>query len=109
MANKRRISYGLKMIGLNGPMREPTPSQLPMDEGRKKVITLVAGMFLCRQLLVLLGRTSPARETAFHDGIRLAGSWFAEWTSAGRLAGPSEPPGRNLAWALGAFDDSRRK
>ena len=43
-----------------------------MDEGRKKVIALVAGMLLCRRLPVLLGKSSPARETAFRESIDLA-------------------------------------
>lgn len=43
-----------------------------MDEGRKKVIALVAGMLLCRRLPILLGKSSPARETAFRESIDLA-------------------------------------
>lgn len=45
---------------------------LPMDEGRKKIITIVAGMLLCRRLPVLLAKNSPAREMAFRESIDLA-------------------------------------
>ena len=41
----------------------------PMDEGRKKLIYLVAGMFLVRQPAGLDRRPSPARENAFRDAI----------------------------------------
>jgi hypothetical protein len=40
-----------------------------MDEGRKKLIYLVAGMFLVRRLAGLDPRPSPARENAFRDAI----------------------------------------
>jgi hypothetical protein len=40
-----------------------------MDEGRKKLIFLVAGMFLVRRLATLDNRPSPARENAFRDSI----------------------------------------
>jgi hypothetical protein len=40
-----------------------------MDEGKKKLIYLVAGMFLVRQLAGLDRRPSPARENAFRDAI----------------------------------------
>jgi hypothetical protein len=40
-----------------------------MDEGRKKLIYLVAGMFLVRRLAGLDRRPSPARENAFRDAI----------------------------------------
>jgi hypothetical protein len=40
-----------------------------MDEGRKKLIYLVAGMFLVRRLAGLDRRPSPARENAFQDAI----------------------------------------
>jgi hypothetical protein len=40
-----------------------------MDEGRKKLIYLVAGMFLVRRLAGLDRRPSPARENAFRDSI----------------------------------------
>jgi hypothetical protein len=40
-----------------------------MDEGRKKLIYLVAGMFLVRRLAGLEHRPSPARESAFRDAI----------------------------------------
>jgi hypothetical protein len=40
-----------------------------MDEGRKKLIYLVAGMFLVRRLAGLEQRPSPARESAFRDAI----------------------------------------
>jgi hypothetical protein len=40
-----------------------------MDEGRKKLIYLVAGMFLVRRLAGLDRRPSPARENALHDAI----------------------------------------
>lgn len=43
-----------------------------MDEGRKKIITIVAGMLLCRRLPVLLEKSSPAREKAFLESIDLA-------------------------------------
>ena len=43
-----------------------------MDEGRKKIVAIVAGMLLCRRLPVLLGKSSPARETAFLESIDLA-------------------------------------
>ena len=41
----------------------------PMDEGRKKLIYLVAGMFLVRRLAGLDRRPSPARENAFREAI----------------------------------------
>jgi hypothetical protein len=40
-----------------------------MDEGRKKLIYLVAGMFLVRRLAGLDRKPSPAREGAFRDAI----------------------------------------
>jgi hypothetical protein len=40
---------------------------LAMDESRKKLIYLVAGMFLVRRLAGLDRRPSPARENAFRD------------------------------------------
>jgi hypothetical protein len=40
-----------------------------MDEDRKKLIYLVAGMFLVRRLAGLDRRPSPARENAFSDAI----------------------------------------
>jgi hypothetical protein len=40
-----------------------------MDEGQKKLIYLVAGMFLVRRLAGLDRRPSPARENAFKDSI----------------------------------------
>jgi hypothetical protein len=40
-----------------------------MDEGRKKLIYLVAGMFLVRRLAGLDRQPSPARENAFRDAI----------------------------------------
>jgi hypothetical protein len=40
-----------------------------MVEGRKKLIYLVAGMFLVRRLAGLDRRPSPARENAFTDSI----------------------------------------
>jgi hypothetical protein len=40
-----------------------------MDESRKKLIYLVAGMFLVRRLAGLDRRPSPAREYAFRDAI----------------------------------------
>src|SRR5271155_5147909 len=40
-----------------------------MDEGRKKLIYLVAGMFLVRRLAGLDRRPSPAQENAFRDSI----------------------------------------
>ena len=40
-----------------------------MDEGRKKLIYLVAGMFLVRRLAGLDRPPSPARENAFRDAI----------------------------------------
>jgi hypothetical protein len=40
-----------------------------MDEGRKKLIYLVAGMSLVRRLAGLDRRPSPARENALHDAI----------------------------------------
>jgi hypothetical protein len=40
-----------------------------MDEGRKKLIYLVAGMFLVRRQAGLDHRPSPARESAFRDAI----------------------------------------
>jgi hypothetical protein len=40
-----------------------------MDEGRKKLIYFVAGMFLVRRLAGLDRRPSPARENAFQDAI----------------------------------------
>jgi hypothetical protein len=43
-----------------------------MDEGRKKLIYLVAGMFLVRRLAGLDRRPSPARENAFRDAIDTA-------------------------------------
>jgi hypothetical protein len=43
-----------------------------MDEGRKKLIYLVAGMFLVRRLAGLDRRPSPARENAFRDSIEHA-------------------------------------
>jgi hypothetical protein len=42
------------------------------DEARKKLIYLVAGMLLCRELAVLEGRRSPARDMAFRDAIEMA-------------------------------------
>jgi hypothetical protein len=42
---------------------------LPMDDGRKKLIYLVAGMFLVRRLAGPDRRPSPARENAFRDAI----------------------------------------
>ena len=41
----------------------------PMDEGRKKLVYLVAGMYLVRRLAGLDRRPSPARENAFRDAI----------------------------------------
>jgi hypothetical protein len=43
-----------------------------MDEGRKKLIYLVAGMFLVRRLAGLDRKRSPARENAFRDAIDTA-------------------------------------
>jgi hypothetical protein len=43
-----------------------------MDEGRKKLIYLVVGMFLVRRLAGLKRRPSPARENAFRDAIENA-------------------------------------
>jgi hypothetical protein len=43
-----------------------------MDEGRKKLIYLVAGKFLVRRLAGLDRRPSPARENAFRDAIENA-------------------------------------
>jgi hypothetical protein len=40
-----------------------------MDEGRKKLIYLAAGMFLVRRLAGLDREPSPARENAFRDAI----------------------------------------
>ena len=40
-----------------------------MDEGRKKLIYLAAGMFLVRRLAGLDRQPSPARENAFRDAI----------------------------------------
>jgi hypothetical protein len=40
-----------------------------MDESRKKLIYLVAGMFLVRRLAGLDRRPSPAGENAFRDAI----------------------------------------
>jgi hypothetical protein len=40
-----------------------------MDEGRKKLIYLVAGMLLVRRLAGLDRKPSPAREGAFRDSI----------------------------------------
>jgi hypothetical protein len=40
-----------------------------MDEGRKKLIYLVAGMFLVRRLASLDRRPSAARENAFRDAV----------------------------------------
>jgi hypothetical protein len=40
-----------------------------MDQGRKKLIYLVAGMFLVRRLAGLDRRPSPARENAFQNAI----------------------------------------
>jgi hypothetical protein len=40
-----------------------------MEDGRKKLIYLVAGMFLVRRLAGLDRRPSPARENAFRDAI----------------------------------------
>ena len=40
-----------------------------MDERRKKLIYLVAGMFLVRRLVGLDRRPSPAGENAFRDAI----------------------------------------
>jgi hypothetical protein len=40
-----------------------------MDEGRKKLIYLVAGMFLVRRLAGLDRKPSPAREGAFRDAL----------------------------------------
>jgi hypothetical protein len=40
-----------------------------MDEGRKRLIYVVAGMFLVRRLAGLDRRPSPARENAFRDAI----------------------------------------
>jgi hypothetical protein len=40
-----------------------------MDEGRKKLIYLVAGMFLVRRFAGLDRQPSPARENAFRDAI----------------------------------------
>jgi hypothetical protein len=40
-----------------------------MDEGRKKLIYLVAGMFLVRRLAGPDRRPSPSRENAFRDAI----------------------------------------
>jgi hypothetical protein len=40
-----------------------------MDEGRKKLIYLVAGMFLVRRLAGLDRKPSPARENAFREAI----------------------------------------
>lgn len=42
------------------------------DEARKKLIYLVAGMFLCRKLDALELRPSPAREMAFRNAIEMA-------------------------------------
>jgi hypothetical protein len=43
-----------------------------MDEARKKVIAIIAGMLLCRRLPVILAKSSPAREMAFRESIDLA-------------------------------------
>jgi hypothetical protein len=43
-----------------------------MDEGRKKLIYLVAGMFLVRRLAGLDRGPSPARENAIRDAIENA-------------------------------------
>jgi hypothetical protein len=40
-----------------------------MDKGRKKLIYLVAGMFLVRRLAGLDRRASPKRQIAFSDSI----------------------------------------
>jgi len=40
-----------------------------MDEGRKKLIDLVAGVFLVRRWAALDHQASPARENAFRDAI----------------------------------------
>jgi hypothetical protein len=43
-----------------------------VDEGRKRVIAMLAGMFLCRRLPVVLAKSSPQRETAFREAFELA-------------------------------------
>ena len=55
----------------------------PMDESRKKLIYLVAGMFLVRRLAGLDRRPSPALEGPFRDAIddavelmRRIDAWF---------------------------------
>jgi len=47
-----------------------------MDEGRKELIYLVAGMFLVRRLAGLDRLPSPARENAFRDAIDNAGEFW---------------------------------
>jgi hypothetical protein len=42
---------------------------IAIDEGRRKLIYLVAGMFLVRRLAGLNRRPSPASENAFRDAI----------------------------------------
>lgn len=43
-----------------------------MDEGRKRTLTVVSAMFICRKMAALEGKPSPAREMAFSDSIDLA-------------------------------------
>jgi hypothetical protein len=43
-----------------------------VDEGRKRTLAVVAAIFVCRKLVALSGKPSPARETAFRESIELA-------------------------------------
>jgi hypothetical protein len=54
---------------MRGEHKAKMISCLSMDEGRKKLIYLVAGMFSVRRLARLDRRPSPARENAFRDAI----------------------------------------
>jgi hypothetical protein len=43
-----------------------------MDEGRKRILGVIAAIFACRKLSALDGKPSPARGMAFRDSIDLA-------------------------------------
>jgi hypothetical protein len=63
-----------------------------MDEGRKRTLAVVTAILMCRELAVLEGRPSPARQTAFMDSIELAEELLrkidARWP-ANRIPGKS--------------------
>jgi hypothetical protein len=60
-----------------------------MDEVRKKLICLVAGMFLVRRLAGMDRHPSPARENAFGDAIDNAVELMRRLDA--RFPAPGEP------------------